>query len=219
MKLSLIGVTLVLVSAALSQNPEDTHGKTHTQILAMGFDKWYDFYTGKEGETTQGMAQAGYKYASSLKWRNDALIKNLRPADQKPVLRLRTHLDEFGTSTIQVFRALNGGGTIWQLTFSSNAMEVEETIYGLLVGTKTAPKPMVVSAVSKEIALLERSFKSAPASSWDYGISKTDTAKQLARAKLTFQEIVKIAKAYDRRKSDRILGYCRDVLVNSKMDG
>src|SRR5687767_3790157 len=112
---------LAVLSMALAhgQDLKETHGKTNDQILAMGYDKWYEFFTGKAGETTQGMAQAGYKFAEALRWRNKGLEAKLSPAGRKSMAKLRLAIDEFGVSVIQVERALNGGGTMWFLVFSS----------------------------------------------------------------------------------------------------
>jgi len=41
---------LITVSMAQAQDIKETYGKTNSQILAMGYDKWYDYYTSKAGE-------------------------------------------------------------------------------------------------------------------------------------------------------------------------
>jgi hypothetical protein len=208
---------LAAIGIAQAQDLKETYGKTNAQILAMGYDKWYDFFTSKAGETTQGMAQTGYKYAAALRWRNNGLEAKLPAARRKTISRLRTAIDDFGTSVIQVERALNGGGTLWFITFSSNAMDVEQTIYGLVGGKVKPAKPIVVSMVTKELATLESEFKAASPDAWKFEFRKEDTAKRLATAKKSFEIIVNIAKTLDRAKSDLLLTYCRDAIVNSKM--
>lgn len=209
---------IALLGIAAAQDVKETYGKTNAQILAMGYDKWYDYYTSKAGESTQGMAYAGYTYAEALRWRNKGLESKLPPANRKAMARLRLAIDDFGTSVIQVQRALNGGGTMWFLNFAANAMDVEETMYGLISGKAKPVKPMVVSMVTKELAALDATLKAAPADTWKFEFTKEDTAQRMAKAKKSFDIVVNIAKTLKRTSSDLLLTYCRDTLLSSKLD-
>lgn len=202
----IFGLTL-LISLAVAQDLKETHGKTHAQILAMGYDKWYDFYTGKEGETTQGMARAGYTFAESLKWRNFQLEAKKSAKFRAQVKTLRTQFDKLGTASISTHRALTGGGTLWQLTYSSDAVNREETIYALLGGKVKPSKPQVVSSVTKEIAALKAAVKS-PEPTWSNEFPKAETIEYVADLESAWKQILAIAKTLDRAKSDIILSYC-----------
>jgi hypothetical protein len=213
--LALIG----LLGACAAQDLKDTYGKTNTQILAMGYDKWYAFYTEKAGETTQGMAGANYRYATAIEWRNKGLLSNLPAIRRKSYERLAKAMDDFGTSVIHVERVLNGGGTLFQITFSSNAIDLQQTLYGLLVGKVKPAPPRVVSDVRKELTALEASFQKAPADTWKYEYKREDTAKYVKKAKDSFNQILSEAKALTRKQSDLILEYCRSAIVDSRMEG
>lgn len=203
----LIFAFTLLFSFAVAQDLKETHGKTHSQILAMGYDKWYDFYTGKEGETTQGMARAGYTFAESLKWRNLQLEAKKPAKFRAQIKTLRTQFDKLGTASISIYRALSGGGTLWQLTYSTDAMNQEETLYALLGGKVKPSKPQVVSKVTKEIAALKAAVKS-PDPTWSHEFPRAETNKYLADIDSSWKQILAIAKTLDRPKSDHILAYC-----------
>lgn len=203
----LVFALTLLTSLAVAQDLKETHGKTHAQILAMGYDKWYDFYTGKEGETTQGMSRASYTFAESLKWRNLRLEAKKPAKFRSQIKTLRIQFDKLGTASISVHRALTGGGTLWQLTYSSDAMNQEETLYALLGGKVKPSKPQVVSNVTKAIAAL-RAAVNSPEPTWSNEFPKAETKKYLADIDSAWKQILAIAKTLDRAKSDHILSYC-----------
>lgn len=204
----LIFALTLLISLALAQDLKETHGKTHSQILAMGYDKWYDFYTSKEGETTQGMARAGYTFAESLKWRNLQLEAKKPAKFRAQIKTLRNQFDKLGTASISIYRALSGGGTLWQLTYSTDAMNQEETLYALLGGKVKPSKAQVISNVTKEIAALKSAIGKSPDSTWSTEFPKAEINKFLADIDSSWKQILAIAKTLDRPKSDHILSYC-----------
>lgn len=208
---------LVVGSSALAQDLKETHGKTNAQILAMGYGKWYAFYTGKEGETTQGMARSGYFFADALAWRNRGLLAKQSKTTQTKFKRLESLLKTFGMSVIEVNRALNGGGTLWQLTASSDGIAVQETMYALIAGKSKTAKPMVVSMVQKELVSLKKAVDSAPESTWQYEFTKEATLADVKVATTTYESIVALAKGLDRKKSDHTLAYCLRVMSHAQM--
>ena len=107
---------------------------------------------------------------------------------------------------------------MWFLNFAGNAMDVEETMYGLISGKGKPVKAMVVSMVTKELVALEASFKAAPADTWKFEFTKEDTANRMAKAKKSLDIVVNIAKTLNRTSSDLLLTYCRDTLLSSKLD-
>ncbi len=218
MKRFLTGCILVLaVSAAMAQDLKETYGKTNAQILAMGYDKWYAFFTGKEGETTQGMARSGYFYAEALAWRNKGLMTKLSATVRGRYQKLETSLKSFGLSVIEVQRALSGGGTLWQLTHSTDAVDVQETMYALLSGKAKPSKPMVVSQVKKELDALGKEVDSAPETTWQYEFKKPAAQADWKKAVAAYGQIVALAKGLDRKKSDHTLSYCLRVMDNAQM--
>lgn len=215
----LCSILVLLISLADAQDLKETYGKSHSQILAMGYSKWYDHFTANAGETTYGMSRASYFYAESLKWRNQTLEKKQPVRLRTQIATLRSQFDKFGTASISVYRALSGGGTLWQLTYASDSMNREETIYALLGGKVKPSKPQVVSNVSKEISSLKVAVAKSPSSTWTTEFPKADTQKRLAEIDASWKQILAIAKTMDRRKSDHILSYCVSAIRDYGMQG
>lgn len=216
-----LGLAFCLVwlaaSVAVCQDLKETYGKTNAQILSMGYDKWYAFFTGKEGEHTQGMARSGYFYADALAWRNRGLLARQPSASRSRLIKTEKALKSFGSSVIEVQRALSGGGTLWQLTRSSDAVDVQETVYALLGGKSKAAKRMMVSMAKKELDALAKDLSSSPESTWQFEFTKSAAQKDLKMATASFNELVSLAKGLSRSNSDHVLGYCLRVMSNAQM--
>lgn len=198
---------LVLLAAlASAQSGVNTYGKTEAQILAMGQDKWYEFYTSKAGDSTMGMADAYRIYADVEGHRNDRLMKT-SPKRAK-AKKLRKLLEDFGEQTLDLCSNINGGGTMYTPMYAQYSADAEGTLYGILAGKSKDIGHFVVSTVTKRMeALFSRAAQTAKDK--DAGYFKPEEArKTIASLRNTFTGIVAVAKTMSRRDSDLILGYC-----------
>lgn len=131
---------------------QDLHGKTLAEIVEMGREGWYEFYTSKEGgESTQSMSFAEYYYGSALKAENDKLFDPLSEKG-KTIAFFRVNMQDFRTKCIDVGRAYTGGGTMWNIVYSATTSDTEEVIRYWLTG-KEAPKKAgkVISATQAKV--------------------------------------------------------------------
>lgn len=107
---------------------------------------------------------------------------------------------------------------MWLLTYATDAMDQEKTLYALLNGKAKPAKAKVVSDVTKEIDSLSKAIATAPESTWREPSSKANANRQLKIVQVAWQDILAIAKKLDRKKSDRVLAYCATVLQASVQD-
>lgn len=218
MRAALLVLIALVASLCHGQDLKETHGKTNAQILAMGYDKWYGFYTRIEGESTLGMSSAAILYAGALAWRNDEIIAKQGPVKQSQSKRLRELFDKFSDDMNDVGRALTGGGTIWTTIGASAQVDVEETLYALLGGRMKAAPALFTSKVNKELDLLGKDVDAMDESLVPAGFKKSDVIAQVAHAKDLFKEIVKFAKYRSRADSDRILSFCLGRVKDARQD-
>lgn len=109
-------------------------GKTAAQILAMGHDKWFKLYTGKNGASTVGMVTANDVYAQCLAKDTNARIAELPQSTRVVLQGLRNPMQEFIEAMIQCGYQVTGGGTIWTLFGSSAYVESEEALAKIVKG-------------------------------------------------------------------------------------
>lgn len=135
-----------------AQDLTQTHGKKDSEILAMGYDKWYKFYTGKEGESTAGMCLATTLYAESMARRNDNLMRKASTGSKAQLLSLRSLLNKFGETMTNCGYAHSGGGTIWNLSYANVPYNTETVLWGMLGGGVPKAKAMKVSDARNALA-------------------------------------------------------------------
>jgi hypothetical protein len=104
---SLLG--LLLLGAAAYAEEIDTFGQSDEDILAMGQDAWFDYYTSRTDESTMEMVNALEVYAAAAKRRNEALPQALNVGE------LRRLLMEYEQTATGLSYNIAGGGTIWTL--------------------------------------------------------------------------------------------------------
>ena len=206
-----MGLFLPLFVVAAGQDLKETHGKANAQIPAMGYEKWYDFYTGKEGETTYGMSRANYFYASALKWSNDRAATKLSSALQAQIRTLRPLFVKLNETTLRIGRAFSGGGTMWTLIGSSQDVTLEETVQALVKGSKSKA-PMVVSKVEREMDVLQKEISSHEETEWNKEFKRSDVLKWLDECRSLFRRVVAVAKKLNRSRSDHVLAFCLDCI-------
>lgn len=187
----------VLAFVLLNQNLQETYGKTHAQILAMGRSKWNNFYTEKSGgATTVSMSDAESLYANALGWRNDRFGK-------AKIGRLRTLLDSVVVNASDVGSAVTGGGTMWTIIRSSLSADGEETLYMVLSGKSSTPKH-VVSDVEKSYTKLSRNLQNSESTAAVKKMGR-DSLKELRK---DLDGIIAEAARRPRKASDALLDFC-----------
>jgi hypothetical protein len=111
----------------------ESYGKTPAQIVAMGFDKWYDFYIKKVGsETTMSMSYSSMIYGDALGRVNDSRLAKLPVERRKMILGMRQPMIDYRNACIEIGRSRSGGGTLWNLVGASTWMETEEVVARLI---------------------------------------------------------------------------------------
>jgi hypothetical protein len=182
-----------------------TYGKTNAEILAMGQQAWFEYYTdpARGGESTAGMADALGLFAAAARERNDALPQ------QPQVTALRTQLTDFGREALDLAYNMSGGGTIWIPMYSQMACDVEDVIYGLLGGKVPRVAPATTGQVRRGLVRLAAAAQAEHADE-DAAIyfHYDDALASLAALQAEFAGISALAAHFDRSGSDRILQFC-----------
>ena len=207
-RIRVLFIVLACVSAIMSfaQDLTATHGKNDSEILAMGYDKWYKFYTGKEGESTAGMSLATTLYAESMGRRNDNLMRKTSAATQAQLKSLRSLLNKFGDAMTGAASAHSGGGTIWNLSYANVPYDTETVLWGMLGGKVPKSPAMKVSdsknAFAKtKAALSKKSEFEGRDEDWQTLQTNLKSAEGL------MNQIIGIAGKTPRSHSDWILSF------------
>ncbi|MBX3114874.1 MAG: hypothetical protein KF836_09945 [Fimbriimonadaceae bacterium] len=132
-----------VLALAISQNPEikvdpaETHGKTPEQIVAMGYEKWYEFYIEKEqNESTMAINFANMLYGNSLYIVNTNRLKAVEPKRRQMIADIRESLVQFRGSCIEIGFTRSGGGTLWSIIHSATRSESEGLVADLIAGSQ-----------------------------------------------------------------------------------
>lgn len=119
-------------------DPAENYGKTAGQVVAMGYEAWYDLVMEHDGpETTLSMSGANYSYGCALNDVNDDRLKLIPKERQKMILELRPKMLEFRNNCVELGIVMSGGGSLWTIVGSANLMQTEETVAELI---KANPK-------------------------------------------------------------------------------
>lgn len=194
------------------QDSRDTYGKSNAQILAMGHDAWYKFYTGKAGDSTLGMAYAEKTYAEALGARNEALAAKRK--DRPSIRALHKALENFYIDAVEAGQIVTGGGTMWTPISNAYWVDMETTVYRTMVPGKPAPH-RVNSDVTKEIALLRKAMAGSDVLPED----RKRVAPTAAKLEGDWKVVSAIASTLDRRRSDLALEFCRSTLKDARETG
>ncbi|MCB0826079.1 MAG: hypothetical protein KDC26_07810 [Armatimonadetes bacterium] len=121
-------------------DPAETYGKSAHEIVKMGHEKWFDFYTNAEegGQSTMGMSYANMYFGTAMRQVNNERMAGNEKLEEKSAY-LRKNLDQFHFNMIDVGRAFTGGGTLWNLVSSSVRANTEEVILSFI--EQSSPKP------------------------------------------------------------------------------
>jgi len=208
----------LLLSAGLSeaQDTYDAHGKTESQILQMGLDKWTDFFTSKEGDSTATMTEAAGIYSDVAVKRDDRLLKTLHDDKARTrFLKLRSLMDTFATSSVDAGYCESEGGTMFNTMWAAAPGLVEDTLYLLITHSESKAKRIVVSTVKKQLAKIRKDIEAMHRDDPKGEIFKyKDALEAIRKMSQSFDEIVAVAKSMSRADSDRLLRFCLDQARN-----
>ncbi|MBS1705916.1 MAG: hypothetical protein JST40_08585 [Armatimonadetes bacterium] len=205
---------LALFVATISGAQSDgTYGKSDAEILAMGEDHWYHFFTERAGESTASMSEAYQLFGGALQRRNDKLLAKQKKELRKKLETLKVHLRKFSSAVLEMGYGVTGGGTIW-IPVSARAMDVvpEAHLYEILTGKYGKRKGWVVSQVTKPLNELDsrvQSLKNEEAFGKEYYPRANDSSKV---AKSELQWLISYARTTPRKTSDCILECCFESL-------
>lgn len=202
-----------------SAQAENTYGKTESQILAMGPDRWSAFYESKTSDSTADMAKGAQIFGDIARRRNDGLVKTASPTLRNRVLKLRTLMNDYAGAAIDLGYNFDGGGTIWVPISAGIETDIERVLHAILGGTEKKANDIMVSAVNSQLNELEGVIVKTHADSTAAGYFKYgDAKKSLATMRVDWRRILSIAKGLDRADSDRVLGFCKDYAKTAKGD-
>lgn len=137
----LLGVTLALQPGQQGGPPGGhTLGKTMQEVVEMGRDKWFEFYTEHRGESTAAMSEAEQTYGACLTYINSLKIEKLDRDQQRWYDQLRAQLAIGEEKSVTCAYAISGGGTIWTPVMAGSTADVEEVVQDLLTPRREMPK-------------------------------------------------------------------------------
>jgi hypothetical protein len=207
-----VAAIATMATSAVAQDRKDTFGKSNDQILSMGFDAWFKFYTTKEGNSNFGMAQASGLYADALAARNDRLLRGLPSARRRQITELRALFKAFVNHAVEAGSATTGGGTMWNPVSTGLHKDAEEAVYGLLARRRPRTPSRVVSDVTRELEkqrqLMERQMRSNDIEA----AGRTQGREAMDDLNRTYRSIVTRAKGLSRAESDLVLNFCLGTL-------
>lgn len=161
--MALLALTLTLCAAQVEGNlydPQENYGKSASQVVAMGFDKWYEFFVDKAGsETTLSMSGASYSFGCALHDVNNSRLGSL-PAERSRIIQsLRPHMVKFRDDGVLVGMGLSGGGSLWTVIGAATLMDVEETVEFLIRHDEKKPKSRTQADVWKMLSEIEKKIE------------------------------------------------------------
>jgi len=134
---ALIGFALIcLAVSAPAQATVDRLGLTRDQILAMGDDKWFDYYAAKKGDSISAIAIACNTFADALHARNVDRGKKL-PAWPR-LLRWYEATTKYGDDMFRI-QSRNGDGT-WTAVGAAQWVDMEQLLEKL-INLEVKPDP------------------------------------------------------------------------------
>ncbi len=117
-----------------------TLGKTMQEVVAMGRDGWFTYYTEHRGDSTAAMSEAEQTYGVCLTYINSQKIEKLDRDEQRWYDQLRAQLAIGEEKSVTCAFAISGGGTIWTPVMAGSTADVEEVVQDLLTPRKDMPK-------------------------------------------------------------------------------
>lgn len=171
----------------------DYLGKTAFQVVAMGRQKWFEFYTGKEGESTLAMSSAEGLYGEALTRVNEFRMRKLSAARKVEIGKLRERLRGIAADSITLGRVRTGGGTMWNPVSAGITADVEEAV-ALWISKTGNPEVASSAEVEKLLTRLEM----------DLQAQEAEIAQDTSGLGLSFDQVERIF----RRFRDRVHSLC-----------
>lgn len=211
MFLRLLAAFIVSCAVHTACAQKSTFGKTNAQILKMGRQQWFGFYTSKAGESTMGMADAERIYGEALMERNDKLLPKESRIRQSAIKTIRKSARAVGDQVVMIGMAYSGGGTMWTPVLAGVLADVEEGIYGLLKKTKLTASERKAPSFATLEALLSKMGTDLATNKKElqqYSSPENDLYSQAVKAqkeaKVNFAAIVKASSSLRSSEKPRI---------------
>lgn len=182
-------------------DPAENYGKSADQVVAMGFQKWYDFFIDKaEGETTLSMSAASYSFGCALFDVNDKRLKSLPAKRAQLINSMRPHMIKFREQGVMVGMGLSGGGSLWTLVGAATLMKVEETVAYLIKHDEKKPKSRTQAEVWTLLSKIEKKIevsKTEIDEAGEYsGLNYAKTLGSYKEMRFEFAEALKIISQF-----------------------
>jgi hypothetical protein len=204
----------VAIAAVLmfQQGRPETHtlGKTPQQVVAMGRQKWFDFYTASQGDSTMASVDAERTFATCLASITNTKITKLPKAKQAELAHLRDLMRATGVKVIECGMALTGGGSIWNLFGASQEVDVEETMADLVTMPKkpsTATQAEFWKQVKIAKELIDENAENIDQNAGTGGLKASEALGRLESIKSDFSASVKIISSWPTAKRGRVMSY------------
>lgn len=208
MNLRLLTVPVLLL-CAVGFAQDRTPGLPDKDILAMGRQKWFDYYTTKHGSSTAACCDAEEFFGRALMRRNDAALKKASASKWGAITQLRKEWKIQGGEMGEVAWLRAGGGTIWSQISAGFLADIEEVVAMLLTGVQRGIPARKTSDVTKAY---DRASKDIERLKGDIEITEkggSNRARQaLAKSRASSAKCIKVAAKMSRRESDAILDLC-----------
>lgn len=174
---------------------EDRFGKTVDQVLAMGRDKWHDYYTDESrgGGSTAGESFAQMIFADCLRVKNNHRFRTARDSKTAVIISLDPGFERTVSNCVTAGSALTGGGTMWNIISSSAQVERQLTLRDLIWPTKQMPS-----------ATQTQAWKEFKASWKDVTDSKEDIESYSDRGNAVYQEALNALRQVNTDLNDTI---------------
>lgn len=206
----LLSIALLLFGArAFAQVPDNRLGLSRHQILAMGDNKWFDYYAKKMGESTEALATACQTYADALHGRNEERLHYLTAKDR--LQRWYAGVKEYGDAMFRV--QSRNGGTVWTAIEAAQAVDIEELLDRLenleVKPDRTAPPDLqaLAQSVLAHHDAIEKKLDSVPLEPLT-GIGRVRVAAYNNRGRAVLHRLIPELVKFDGQEAYAVFTTC-----------
>ena len=150
MKKLLLSLLIFCAIPAMAQDP--MLGKSCDEILAMGHEKWSEYWATKRGASEADMDQAAVVYADCLKKSNEAELPKLQAPDRDRLLGYKKLYSDFRVKVMEQQMTRAGGGTMYTHGSIRGAVADEELMQSLIALCK---KPIQFGTAAKKEKMMD----------------------------------------------------------------
>lgn len=210
-------ILLLSLLHATSQEKSDMLGKTRSQILTMGRDRWFQFYSSKRGESTMDMVTAEEVYAQCRSKKNDIDLAKESSSMRKKISSLRKLMQDLARACVQLGYIRTGGGTLWSIVDAGAAVDREEAIHHIINNTRISSKASVHSSNTRKSLLLARKLvdeqkeelESSEKALYAKAVSLLNLATQY------FEEIDKTSRTLKAFQAAWLMAFCHEMSLHA----